>query len=254
MKKILILTLIVILATFGCAHKNGQGVSPDPVATGTEPAAAIDSGDEDYLDEEAELVADPIEPFNKAMYHFNDKLYYWVLKPVAQGYKAILPEGPRTGVSNFFYNLSMPVRFAGCLMQGKLQESGAEVTRFALNSALGFGGFGNPAKHFAWMTPPPEDVGQALGSYGIGNGFYIVWPVFGPSSLRDTFGKAGDMLLDPLTWVEPGDLGTGLGILRTINSTSFSIGRYEALQESALDPYAAFRNAYIQHRTKLINE
>jgi phospholipid-binding lipoprotein MlaA len=245
MKNFIILALLVALMTIGCAHKNG--------ASGAAAGSTATDG-EAYMDDEAELVADPIEPFNKAMFHVNDKLYFWVMKPLAQGYKAIVAEGPRTGVSNFFYNLSMPIRFVGTLLQGKVQNSGAEVTRFVLNTALGFGGFGNPAKHFEWMTPPPEDVGQALGSYGIGNGFYIVWPFFGPSTLRDTFGSVGDRLLDPLTWVDPSELGTGLGFFKGINRTSFAIGDYEAIKESALEPYDAFRNAYIQHRTKLINE
>lgn len=99
-----------------------------------------------------------------------------------------------------------------------------------------------------------EDFGQTLGAYGIGNGIYIVWPLLGPSTLRDTIGIAGDNFLKPVSYIEPLDLSLGVTGLRIINETSFKIGDYETFKNAALEPYEGLRNAYIQNRAKKIKE
>ena len=103
----------------------------------------------DYVEEGGEQervgIADPLEPFNRAMYHFNDKLYFWVLKPVAQGYKAVVPEFARIGVSNFFTNIAFPVRFVNCLLQANFSGATLELGRFVLNTLGGIGGLLDPA-------------------------------------------------------------------------------------------------------------
>lgn len=264
MKRLVLLVLILTLTAVGCAHQSGdKAESGQRLSNATPPSSPVSSEttavedtalDDDDFDETTELVSDPMAPLNKAMFHFNDKLYFWVIKPVSQGYGKVVPEGARIGVSNFFYNLLTPIRLVGNLLQGKLEQSGAEITRFVLNTTAGCLGFANPSQHFKWLNPPEEDIGQALGSYGIANGFYIVWPFFGPSTLRDTFGMAGDMALNPITYVDPLALSAGIRAYQTINQTSFRIGDYEALKDSAIDPYEAFRNAYIQYRNKQISE
>jgi phospholipid-binding lipoprotein MlaA len=202
----------------------------------------------------AATVPDPLISWNRVMFQFNDKLYFWVLKPVAKGYRAVFPEPVRTGVKNFFFNLTTPIRFASCLLQGKLGPAGRELGRFFINSSVGVLGLGNPAKAFPKFNPPEEDLGQTLGVYGLGNGIYIVWPVLGPSTLRDSVGLAGDYFLDPVSYVTPWWDATAIDGVKTINATSFRIGDYEALKSAALDPYEALRDAYIQNRRTLVRQ
>ena len=131
----------------------------------------------------------PLEPFNRAMYHFNDKLYFWLLKPVAQGYGKVVPEAARVGVSNFFANLAFPIRFVNCLLQANFEGAAAELGRFTVNTLWGVGGFLDPASSKDInLSKQDEDFGQTLGAYGLGQGFFINWPIFGPSSPRDTVG------------------------------------------------------------------
>ncbi|MDM8551755.1 VacJ family lipoprotein [Desulfobacterales bacterium HSG2] len=209
---------------------------------------------EDEEDEDAIQVADPLAPWNQLMFRFNDKLYFWVLKPVATGYKAVTPSMVRVGIKNFFQNLTTPIRVANCVLQGKFQTAETEIARFLINSTVGILGFGDVAKNNPrFVRPPDEDLGQTLGSYGIGNGVYIVWPILGPSTLRDTVGTFGDRFLSPVTYVDiPTEATLGITVLETVNETSFRIGDYEAIKDAAIIPYEAFRDAYLQYREKKV--
>ena len=218
---------------------------------------AEDSLDDfDFLEDEEEKetiqVADPLKGFNKAMYVFNDKAYFWVLKPVARGYKAVTPEIARKGVKNFFYNLGMPLRFVSCVLQGKVKAAGGELGRFTLNSTVGVLGFGNPAAKFPSLNPDAEDLGQTMGRYGIGNGFYLVLPLMGPTTLRDSVGDLGNWFLDPVSYVTPSLAEYSIKAGEKINDTSLRIGEYESLKDATLDPYTAIRNVYIQHRQEQV--
>ena len=215
-------------------------------------------------DEASQMVADPIAGFNRVMFTFNDKLYFWVLKPAAIGYRAVVPTPVRVSVKNFFYNLLMPIRAFNCLLQGKGKAVGGELGRFFINTTVGLLGFYDPAGQFPELNPPPEDLGQTLGYYAVGNGIYIVWPFFGPSTLRDTVGGIGDWALNPVSFMQLVNLDAGaltsgttnvaVYAVRTINDTTFRLGDYETLKNAALDPYEAFRNAYIQNRISKIAE
>ncbi len=199
-------------------------------------------------------MADPLEPVNRALFAFNDKAYFWVLKPVAQGYRAVVPEVMRVSVRNFFSNLAMPIRFVNNLLQGKIRNSGVELVRFALNSTAGIGGLFDPAKDDFRLLPRDEDLGQTFGTYGFGHGLYIVLPLLGPSSLRDALGLAGDSFLDPVDYVNDSDVVIGANVLKAENEVSLRIGEYEDLKRSAIDPYVAFRDAYSQYRAKKVQE
>jgi phospholipid-binding lipoprotein MlaA len=199
-------------------------------------------------------IADPLEPFNRAMYHFNDKLYFWVLKPVAQGYGKVVPEAARVSVNNFFANLAFPIRFVNCLLQANFGGAAEELGRFTINTIWGVGGFLDPAaSKDINLSKQDEDFGQTLGSYGIGQGFYINWPLFGPSSPRDTVGLVGDAFLTPSTYLSPWYAGAGTRVYDTVNDTSLKIGDYESLKGAAIDPYVAIRDAYVQSRLKKVN-
>ena len=205
--------------------------------------------------EEKAGIADPLEPFNRAMYHFNDKLYFWVLKPVAQGYGKVVPEGARVSVNNFFSNLTFPIRFVNCLLQANFSGAATEFGRFMVNTIWGIGGLFDPASSKdIHLSKQDKDFGQTLGVYGLGQGFYINWPIFGPSSPRDTVGMVGDFFLHPFTYSNTAwDTSVGIRAYEKVNDTSLSIGDYESLKEAAIDPYVAIRDAYVQYRLKKVN-
>ncbi len=211
--------------------------------------------DEDWLEDEPPTVADPLEPINRFFFHFNDKLYYWILKPTATGYKFILPKGFRISVRNVFANLLAPKRVVNCILQGKVPESGVELGRFAINSTLGILGLFDVAKESFNMEASEEDLGQSLGFYGAGPGIYINWPFLGPSNVRDTIGRVGDAFLDPLNYlVDDFWVRAGIWTGEKVNYTSLTLGDYELFKETALDPYAAVRDAYQQFRQGRIED
>ncbi|MBA3008695.1 MAG: VacJ family lipoprotein [Proteobacteria bacterium] len=198
------------------------------------------------------MVADPLYYFNYAMYSFNDFLYFYALKPLAQGYKLVTPTPLRNGVNNFFHNLLFPVRFVNNILQGKLVPASDEFGIFLVNSTAGILGFNQVAQKHLNMKTSDEDLGQTLGALSIGNGFYLVLPVLGPSTFRDAIGRAGDWFITPVNYVEPWEVNLGVSVIDKINRISFRIGDYEAMKEASLDPYVALRNAYIQNRNSEI--
>ena len=244
------------------ADKALQEESPTDSEEATEDLSDedLDFGEDlDFLDEEDEegqiiTIADPLEPFNRAMFHFNDRLYFWLLKPTARGYNWIFPEGFRVCVRNFFLNLRFPVRFVSCILQANVRCAGIELSRFMVNSTLGFGGLWDPAK--ALNLPfQDEDIGQTFGVWRMGPGFYINAPVLGPYTLRSLTGWVADGFLDPIYWyVNPWYARWALWGYKKFNNVSLTLGDYEALKEAAIDPYVAIRNAYVQFRETLVRE
>ncbi len=200
-------------------------------------------------------IRDPLEKYNRFMFAFNDKLYFYVLKPVAQGYTYVMPEDARRSIKRFFINLEAPIRLVNCLLQGKVKGAGIEFTRFVINSTGGFLGFFDPAYSCWDLKRYDEDTGQTLGVYRLGHGLYIIWPFFGPSSIRDTVGLVGDMFLDPLTYVDMHWWeSAGIEAYQAVNTTSLKIGEYEDFKASAIDPYVSLRNGYIQYRANQVKE
>jgi phospholipid-binding lipoprotein MlaA len=198
-------------------------------------------------------IADPLEPFNRAMFRFNDKLYFWVIKPVAQGYKKVVPEQARVSVRNFFYNLLFPMRFVSCLLRADFGCAGTEIGRFTVNTLWGVGGLLDPASHENLNIPKnAADLGQTLGVYGLGQGFYIVWPVLGPSSARDSINIPGNYFLYVVNYISPWYEWLGVRVFEVENDSSLRIGDYESLLEAAIDPYVALRNAYAQYRQGMV--
>ncbi|MCF6147124.1 MAG: VacJ family lipoprotein [Candidatus Kuenenia sp.] len=217
--------------------------------------------EEELLGEEEEqiLIKDSIEPFNRAMFAFNDKFYYYFFKPVYKGYRFAMPEPARKGVRNFYTNLQMPGRFFNCLFQGKGKGAGTELLRFTINSTLGLAGFFDVAKAGFDLKEYDEDVGQTLAKARMDSGTYIVLPFFGPSNVRDTFGLAGDTALNPITWVTYFFLapieGFGIKAYDVTNTGSLEAEEtYEKITKPALDPYIALQDAYTKNRIKKINE
>ena len=216
--------------------------------------APVNNAGEEEGEGETVKIADPLRPWNNAMFHFNDKFYFWILKPVARGYSDAVPEDMRLAVSNFFSNLAMPIRFISNLLQLKIKNAGNELLRFVYNTTAGVGGLADAAKLDFGIKQHDEDLGQTFGSYGIGHGFYLVWPFLGPSSFRDTIGRIGDVFLDPVSYVTPWEAAVGIKGYDKVNETTFHIGDYEDLKKSAIDPYVSLRDAYVQYRKKKVEE
>jgi len=217
-------------------------------------AASDDAGDSAFEDIEplpekpAVRVADPIEPVNRALFVFNDRLYFWLLKPVARGYAFVVPEPARVGVRNALTNVVMPVRLVNSLLQGKGRGAARELARFTINTTIGMGGLFDTAKDDWGIAASDEDAGQTLGTYGLGHGAYLVLPFFGPSSIRDGAGLGGDLFLNPLWYLVDFPTGVAIRAGQAVNSTSLRIGEYEDIKAAAIDPYLAVRDGYVQHR------
>lgn len=277
------LALLLALAPVGCAHQAGTlapGQAPRPVddardATGSaapaegtsavaaaaEPGPADPAAGEIASEDDLEAgdapsvhVADPLAPWNRAMFRFNDKLYFWALKPAARAYKAAVPSLARRGVENFFHNLGTPVRFVSDVLQFKGREAAVELGCFMINTTWGVLGFGNLFAGNPEAKIPEADLGLALARHGVGNGIYLVWPFLGPSTLRDTAGWVGGLFLDPVTYVQPLEASLGIRAYSEVNATSFRIGDYESLKDAAIDPYLAVRDAYLQNRATKAGE
>ncbi|MCR4666469.1 MAG: VacJ family lipoprotein [Desulfovibrio sp.] len=213
----------------------------------TVPADDLDDYD---TDGGGPVIADPFEGWNRFWFRFNDGFYVYVADPVYRGWKAVTPEIMRTGLQNFFHNALFPVRFVNSLLQFKFKAAGVEFSRFMLNTMCS-AGFANPAskkKTIVPVDPAGEDFGQTLGVWGLGHGPYIVWPFLGPSSLRETVGRIGDLFADPLFYAQPWWAGTATAMTLRFNNLDSVLPLYLDLKGSALDPYIAMREAYINYR------
>jgi len=202
-------------------------------------------------------VADPLEPLNRFFFAFNDKLYFWLLKPVSVGYSQVVPKPARESAGNFFFNLKSPVRLVNSLLQAKFGKSGQELARFVVNSTVGVAGLWDPARSWFNLAPSDEDFGQTLGKYGFGDGFYLCLPLLGPASLRDGVGRIGDYFLDPVSYLyinNENEAALGIRAEDTVNQTSLRLGDYEAFNLASFDPYSAMRDSYIQLRNNKIND
>lgn len=248
----LILLCVFCFSLVGTPVFNGVHLS-----AGVQPVLAEDDDfDDDPFADDAEAVeiADPIKSVNEAFFWINDTLYFWVLKPVARGWR-IVPEPARVSVDNFFENWMFPKRFVNTTLQGKLTGTATETGRFLVNTTVGLLGFFDPAKSWLGWDAYNEDTGQTLGAWGLGHGFYLVLPVFGPSSLRDGVGRVGDSFLDPMNYVGMKTTEqVGLRVFDTVNYLSIDKDTYESIKKNALDPYLFVRDAYIQRRAKQVAE
>ncbi|MEO0509137.1 MAG: VacJ family lipoprotein [Verrucomicrobiota bacterium] len=223
--------------------------------------------DEDLYDEEISEgapVSDPFESFNRYTFRFNDFVYVNLVGPLADGYQAVTPDPVEDGADNFFYNLKYPVRLAANLLQGRVKGAAVETGRFVVNTGCSLG-LATPADEIKMLESiPPEDMGQAFGSWGIGEGPYLVLPLLGPSNLRDLAGYIGDRAVNPLQ--QPFDLtdednwnwgwepGFILGVTEFTVSSPSIMELYEQLKGPAIDPYSSIRNGYTQFRRAAVKE
>lgn len=219
--------LVTLLAA--CA---GPGTRPD------------DIGDEETYD--------PFEPFNRAMFAFNERFDAWLLKPVAKGYDYVLPGFVKAGIGNFFSNLVQPRVALNDLLQGKGRQSARDAGRFVVNSTVGVLGFVDVANHIG-LAPKEEDWGQTFAVWGVRPGPYFVWPIIGPRFLRDTVGFGFDWASSPVTYVRDPYADWGLWGLDVVDTRATLLPTDAVIEQAAgADKYVFIREAYRQRRLSLI--
>lgn len=212
--------------------------------------AAIAGGCATVPDEYREP-SDPLEPYNRGMHQFNTDFDNAFLKPVARGYKAITPEPVDRGVTNFFDNIADVTSAVNNLLQFKLSRFGSDVGRVAVNSTVGILGFFDVATNVG-LPSYKEDFGQTLGYWGAYDSPYLVLPVLGPSTVRDTVGLAGDIVVDPFFNLQKDQIYWGFVVLRVIDRRADLLTASKILEEAAVDPYAFTRDAFLQRRRNQI--
>lgn len=189
---------------------------------------------------------DPAEPMNRAVFSFNKKLDRAVVKPVAEGYKKVVPSIARRGVGNVFGNLGDVGNFANALLQAKGEESARSFMRFAINTVFGIGGLFDVASE-AGLAKAEEDFGLTLGTWGVGSGPYLVLPILGPSTVRDAAGLPVDCALDLSCAGLSGGEAAGVFALKVEHERSNLLGADDAAAAS-LDEYAMIRDFYLGKR------
>lgn len=236
--------------TITVAKKNTPPPSAKPASN---PAPAPVDDLDDYGD--TVKVSDPIEPVNRGVFWFNHQLYNFIARPVTKVYTTVFPKPVRNAVHNVYENVEYPVRVVNHLLQGQPHRADLETRKFVVNSVAGVGGIMKVSDRFPDLAElPSADTGQTFAKWGIGHGPYIVLPVLGPRSARDTVGFAGDIALNPLTWVPIGGVAQAIAVPLTTPNTIRNLDNrlkvYDAAIENSVDPYTAMRGAYIQYRDR----
>ena len=212
----------------------GQGAY-DPVADPTLPAPA-----------QLPTAYDPWEKFNRKVHAFNNVVDRAVARPLARAYVAAVPRPVRLGVGNFFDNLRQPLTMVNQLLQGRPRDATQTFGRFVLNSTVGIGGIFDPASDLK-MKRRSEDFGQTLGTWGWKRSRYVELPFFGPRTVRDVLGLAGDMPLSPTRYVEEDKARIFLQGLNLVD-TRAQLLSLDSLREGAVDDYALVRDSWLQRR------
>ena len=189
---------------------------------------------------------DPWEGFNRKVYGFNKAIDTAIAKPLAKGYKAITPDFVETGVSNVFDNIRDIPNFINNLLQGKGKDSLSDLSRFVINSTLGIAGLWDPASSMG-LVKHDEDFGQTLAYWGVPDGPYLMLPILGPSTVRDTSALPVDSQLNPINYIDDRTTKYSLLLMDLIDKRA-SLLSFEDQLEAAVDEYSFVRDVYLQNR------
>ncbi|AHF04945.1 ABC transporter [Marichromatium purpuratum 984] len=196
---------------------------------------------------------DPLEPYNRAVYRFNSDFDKAFIQPTARAYRKVTPEPVDRGVTNFFANVADMTSAVNNVLQFKMSRAGSDVGRVFINSTVGILGVFDVATNVG-LPSYKEDFGQTLGYWGLESGAYFMLPIVGPSSIRDTFGFAGDVALDPFFSLKKNQIYWGAVVLRAIDQRADLLDASDILEEAALDPYSFLRETYLQRRESLVHD
>ncbi|OYW75601.1 MAG: hypothetical protein B7Z37_12585 [Verrucomicrobia bacterium 12-59-8] len=246
------------------AKPSAEAASVAATTKGKVAGKALTAKDEE-VDEYATApdISDPLERLNRGTFWVNNQLYTFILRPISKGYELILPRPVRKGIDNAFENVKYPIRVVNCTLQGKFKRAGKETGKFVVNTIGGVGGIFRPAESIpALANLPEEDTAQTFGKWGIPNGPYLVLPLLGPSSVRDTVGLAGDYALNPVNWPYLWWYGSRSKhdwvivppLSNTLRSTPTQLDKYDTITKDAVDPYLSARSAYSQNRAEVIKK
>lgn len=225
------------------------------MAVNSSEADAFENGSHDPFADQLQIEPnDPWEGFNKKIFTFNRKVDQYFLKPLATGYDWVMPDPLEKGIGNAFHNIGFPARLVNNLFQAKYKGAGIEGGRFLINSALGVAGLFDVAKAWFDLDTPAEDTGQTLGAYGYDHGPYLVLPLLPPLTRRDAVGYVVDLALDPVNYLVPFSAILGMRGGDVTNDRSLNLERFQGVEETSLDLYAAVRDAYLQKRARAILE
>ena len=202
------------------------------------------------------------EKVSRSVFKFNMALDNVIIGPLAKGYNK-LPEPIKNGTSNFTSNIATLLSIPNHILQGNLRDAGDATASFLINTTVGVVGLGNPAGKLG-LKAQKEDVGQTLGSYGIGPGCYLVLPILGPSTARDSVGMIADTFVDPfahITWRENelfGVSGNQIDYVAVRGTTAVDFRadndtNFENLEKNSIDLYASFKSLYLQNRKNKVN-
>lgn len=235
------LILLCALVLGGCASTKGDRHKP----------SASTEADGQVLEPENNE-RDPFEKFNRAMFTFNLKVDRYFARPIARGYRRVIPRPARKGVSNFFSNLREPIVILNGLLQGKFKQAGSDLGRFLMNSTVGLFGLIDVATK-AGLKKHDEDFGQTLGRWGVREGPYLVLPFFGPSGVRDGFGIVVDIQVDPVWQKDDSSTRSKLVATRFISTRANLLDATDIFEQAGGDdPYLFVREFYRQRRRSLI--
>ncbi|EIC22402.1 MlaA family lipoprotein [Thiorhodovibrio frisius] len=196
---------------------------------------------------------DPWQPYNRAMFKFNTDFDNAFIKPTAEAYQAITPEPVNRSVTNFFGNVADLTSAVNNLLQFKLSRTGSDISRVLVNTTVGVLGLFDVATNVG-IPSYKEDFGQTLGYWGFANGPYFIMPIIGPSTVRDTFGFAGDVVIDPCFSVNRDEIYWGFIGLRVIDKRAGLLTAGEIFEEAAIDRYSFVRDAYLQKRDNDVHD
>ncbi len=249
MKKIL--TTALLLSLYTLANTATAVEKLDPVVVVAKQEASVES--------------DPLEGYNRAIFSFNESLDNNIMKPVAEGYREVMPDPAERGISNFFSNLREPFNILNNLLQFKLEEAVSDTVRFGINSTIGILGFFDVASD-AGIPKHDEDLGQTLAVWGIESGPYFVLPIFGPSTVRDTAGMASEMwigntvevgntqLFNPTGEITPASAENATIATKFVSKRADLLEEKEMADNASFDNYAFIRDAYLQKRESQIHD
>ena len=245
-------------ATPADATQNGVTASDDTAPTGAEDDFAALYGGPAPGSENADgssttaMTYDPWEKDNRGVHRFNNAVDRGVARPLATAYVNVVPQFARTGVSNFFSNLRSPLTMVNQLLQGHADDAWDTLGRFLMNSTFGIGGLFDPASK-AMVPKRSEDFGQTLGTWGWRRSRYVELPFFGPRTVRDVFGLAGDIPLSPMRQIEMDKVRIGLQGLQLVDMRA-QLMAVDSLRDTAVDEYALTRDAWLQRRNYQIEK
>lgn len=252
-----LLALILACGT-GCASRQENAPAASQQVAAESVAQTTDAGEDfggldDYDDYSAEDLAaqdDPLEGWNRFWFHVNDWFLEYIVKPLHKGYAFIVPDPIRSGVSNFAHNVAFPVRMLNSLLQGEFAQAGVEFDRSVVNFmvSLGFADVASQSKPLYPYHPETENFDYTLGVWGVPDGPYFIIPFLGPSTVRGAVGETGDAFMKPQYYALDWEISTASSVYFAFNGADALYKPYDQITESALEPYVALRNAYLNMR------